>query len=42
MEFDVWSNADRKLVATPVEAKFVDNSNAPYGFEMHEIRIEAI
>ena len=39
--FDVWSNADGKVVAEQAKKQFVDDTDAPYGFERHEIRIDA-
>ncbi len=41
MDFDVWSNADGKLTATVVNMQFVDDSDAPYGYSKHEVRLTA-
>ena len=40
-EFDVWSSTDGRLKVTAATAEFVDNSDAPYSFDVHEIRVEA-
>ncbi|WP_394222525.1 hypothetical protein [Alteromonas gracilis] len=41
MAFDVWSNADGNVAAVLATKQFVDDQDAPYGFERHEIRIDA-
>lgn len=42
MEFDVWSNADGHLTATPAAREFVDDGDAPYSFSRHELRVDAL
>jgi len=40
--FDVWTDSERHVTATPATAAFVDHSDAPYGFCTHAIRIDAV
>jgi hypothetical protein len=39
--YDVWKSADGRMCARPAEKAFVDDSDAPYGFDKHEVRVEA-
>lgn len=41
-EFDVWSSADGRLTSRLSTKAFVDNADAPYSFDTHEIRVSAI
>lgn len=40
-EYDVWSDAEGRIVATVANRTFVDDGDAPYGFSRHEIRVSA-
>lgn len=40
-EFDVWGNGDGRISATPAVVRFVDDEDAPYGFERHLVRVTA-
>ena len=40
-EYDVWSNADARIKSTVANKAFVDDSDAPYSFSKHEIRVNA-
>jgi len=41
MEFDVWSNANGALTATTCTHRFADDETPPYGFDTHELRVDA-
>jgi hypothetical protein len=41
LDFDFWTNAYGKFCCVEAVKKFVDNSDAPYGFDKHDIRISA-
>lgn len=40
-EYDIWSAADKRITSTVSTKAFVDDSDAPYSFEKHEIRVIA-
>lgn len=40
-EFDVWSSDDGRIKSTIASKPFVDDSDAPYSFSRHEIRVIA-
>jgi hypothetical protein len=40
-EYDVWSNSDGRIKSTVASKDFVDDSDAPYLFTTHEIRVNA-
>lgn len=41
IEFDVWTDYDGNVTATEAVSKFVDDSDAPYGYCRHAIRLNA-
>jgi len=40
-EFDVWGNACGSMMATPANARFVFDDDAPYSYDCHVLRCEA-
>lgn len=40
-EYDVWSDADGRIKSTIANKATVDDSDAPYSFCKHEIRVSA-
>lgn len=40
-EFDVWTSDDGAIKATPACTQFVQDSDAPYGYSNHQIRLNA-
>lgn len=42
IEFDVWGNGDGKVKAAPATKRFVDDGDAPYGFDRHLLRVSAV
>lgn len=42
IEFDVWGNGEGLVKATPAIKRFVDDSDAPYGFDRHLLRVNAV
>ncbi|CND62176.1 hypothetical protein DVQ33_22440 [Yersinia enterocolitica] len=42
VDFDVWSDAYGKLTATVSDKKHVDDTDAPYGYDRHQIRLAAV
>lgn len=38
-EFDIWSSADGSITARKSTKAIVDDSDAPYGFDKHEVRV---
>lgn len=41
-EFDVWTDDSGNITATEVTARFVDDSDAPYGYCHHAMRLSAL
>jgi len=41
IEYDIWSNTDGKRTVEASNKKLVDDSDAPYGFSKHEVRVTA-
>jgi hypothetical protein len=41
VEFDVWGNGDGVIKATAATKTFVDDGDAPYGFDRHLLRVTA-
>lgn len=41
MEFDIWSDVDGKLTAQVAKKEYVYDSDAPYGYSNHEVRVTA-
>ncbi|MCG7545409.1 hypothetical protein MHM93_14605 [Pseudoalteromonas sp. MM17-2] len=40
-EYDVWSDNDGRLKSEVARKLFVDDMDAPYPFQKHEIRVTA-
>jgi hypothetical protein len=40
-EFDVWTDEDGNVTATKAVARFLDDSDAPYCYCRHAIRLDA-
>ncbi len=41
MQYDIWSNDDGGITATPAEIPVVTDGDAPYGYDKHEWRVGA-
>ena len=41
LDFDFWTNADGKFCCTEAKKEFADDSDAPYGFDKHDVRMSA-
>ena len=41
IEFDVWASSDGRIIATPATKQFVDDTDAPYTYHRHELRVTA-
>ncbi|KZX73950.1 hypothetical protein A3715_15585 [Oleiphilus sp. HI0009] len=40
-EYDIWTDSDGRARATLSTKVFVDDSDAPYGYEKHQVRLDA-
>ncbi|GHG07817.1 hypothetical protein [Thalassotalea marina] len=41
VEYDVWSDGDGRLKSEVAQQLFVDDKDAPYPYQKHEIRVTA-
>ena len=39
MEYDIWGDSNGHICALPACMPFVDDADAPYGYDRHLIRI---